>query len=77
MTTEQTNIIAKKAETRKDGVYTYQGFLYAVKNKRFVLFIHKGEVLKRMGLFNAILGSCDKTYDYEKREVLKALLKKM
>jgi hypothetical protein len=77
MTVEQTNIVSKKAETKKDGVYKYKDWLYAVKKGRFVLYIHKGQVLQRMGSFNAVLGNCDKTYDYEKKEVLKSLLKKI
>jgi hypothetical protein len=57
MTVDETNLLHKKAETRKDGVYSFRGNLWAVKNGKFVAFIDAhGQVLQRFGAFNAVIG---------------------
>lgn len=57
MTIDETNLLHKKAETKKDGVYSFRGNLWAVKNGEFVAFIdNKGQVLQRFGAFNTQIG---------------------
>ena len=57
MTIDETNLLHKKAETRKDGVYSFRGNLWVVKSKRFIAFCNnKGEVLQRFGSFNTQIG---------------------
>lgn len=58
MTVDQVNKLHKKAETRKDGVYSYEGVLWVVKNKHFIAFLEpNGDFLQRMGAFNALIGN--------------------
>ncbi len=57
MTIDETNLLHKKAESKKDGVYSFRGNLWAVKNKKFLAFVnYKGEVLQRYGAFNTQIG---------------------
>ena len=57
MTIDETNLLHKKAEVKKDGVYSFRGNLWAVKNGKFVAFINnRGQVLQRFGSFNTQIG---------------------
>lgn len=57
MTIDETNLLHKKAESRKDGVYYFKGNHWAVKNGKFIAFINeRGEVLQRFGAFNSKIG---------------------
>lgn len=67
MTIEQTNILHEKAKTRKDGVYSYCNYIWAVKNGRFVAFANPfGECFQRMGAFNYQIGTV-KTYERKQK----------
>jgi hypothetical protein len=58
MTFDEIYLLNKKAETKKDGVYSFRGNLWAVKNNNFVAFIdNRGQVLQRFGAFNAQIGN--------------------
>jgi hypothetical protein len=58
MTIDETNALHKKAETRKDGVYVFRQYLWAVKNKKFIAFIDGyGQVYRRFGSFNTQIGT--------------------
>ena len=58
MTIDETNLLHKKAEVKKDGVYSFRGNLWAVKNGKFVAFINnRGQVLQRFGSFNTQIGA--------------------
>lgn len=70
MTIEETNLLHKKAETKKDGVYSFRGNLWAVKNKKFIAFIdNNGIVLQRFGVFNTQIGdlSSIERWDWKKK----------
>jgi hypothetical protein len=57
MTIDETNLLNKRAETKKDGVYSFRGYLWAVKNKRFVAFVdNRGLTFQRFGSFNSEIG---------------------
>ena len=67
MTIEETNILHNKAKTRKDGVYSYKGNYYVVKNFNFVAFADLfGECYQRMGFFNILIGKVER-YDTKKK----------
>jgi hypothetical protein len=55
-TIENLNIIHDKAKVKKDGVYSFRGMLYRVKDHRFTHFTNYQEILQRMGNFNVSLG---------------------
>lgn len=57
MTINETNILHEKAKNRKNGVYSFKGNLWAVKDNKFIAFIdNKGQVLQRFGSFNTKIG---------------------
>lgn len=55
-TIDNINLIHDKAKTKKDGVYSFRGLLYRVKNGRFTHFSHYHEIFERTGNFNVSLG---------------------
>jgi len=68
MTIEETNLIHEKAKTRKDGVYSFRGNLYAVKGGEFIAFANLfGVCYQRMGSFNIEIGRVER---YERKEKL-------
>ena len=57
MTIDETNILIEKSKTRKDGVYSFRGNLFAVKNKSFVAFADiSGNCYQACGMFNVSIG---------------------
>jgi hypothetical protein len=49
----EVNLLNRKAETKKDGVYSFRGNLWAVKNNKFIAYINQnGRVLQRFGAFD-------------------------
>ena len=66
MTIAETNLLHKKAETKKDGVYSFRGNLWAVKGSKFVAFVNpRGQVLQRFGSFNNQIGDLSSIERYE------------
>ena len=57
MRIDEINLLYKKAQSKKDGVYSFRGNLWAVKGGKFVAFIRpRGQFLQRFGSFNAQIG---------------------
>lgn len=74
MTIEDLNILHKKAANRKDGIYSFKGDLWAVKNGNFIAYAEpNGTCLQRMGAFNLTIGVVDR---YLRKEKLKEWLNK-
>ena len=74
MKIEIANLIIEKAKTKDDGVYSFKGFKYAVKDNHFVLFAdYFGIIHQRAGNFNAVIGKIEERYNIVKE--LKRLLK--
>lgn len=74
MTIEETNILHKKAKDRKDGVYSFRGNLWVVKDGQFIGFAnHLGECYRRMGAFNTQIGQVK---SYERKQKLKEWLRR-
>jgi len=73
MKTLEINILNQKAKTKKDGVYSYNGNLYAVKNAKFIAYFNSfGECYQRMGAFNVLLGNVEV---YDRRKELNKIIK--
>ena len=57
MTIEETNHLHEKAKSRNDGVYSFRGYVWVVKNGNFVAFANSfGECYQRSGSFNVKIG---------------------
>ena len=68
MTIDETNLLHEKAKTRKDGIYSFRGNLYVVKDKSFIAFANYcGECYQRMGAFNVQIG---KVEPYDRKQKL-------
>jgi hypothetical protein len=68
MNIEETNLLHKKAETRKNGVYSFREYIWVVKDNKFVAFSdYFGNCYQRFGFFNASIG---KVEHYERRQKL-------
>ena len=73
MTIDDTNILIEKAKTRKDGVYSFKGYLWVVKNNKFVAFADNyGNCYQRFCAFNASIGKVDR---YKRKQILSNWLK--
>lgn len=60
MTIDDISLLRERAKTRKDGVYSYKGNLYVVKNHIFVAFSnYYGECYQVMGAFNLLIGKVE------------------
>jgi len=63
MTIDELNLLNEKAKSRKDGVYSFRGNLWVVKNGNFVAYSnYSGECFQRMGAFNIQIGKVER-YD--------------
>jgi hypothetical protein len=70
MTIEELNLLHEKAKTRKNGIYSFRGNLYVVKNNNFIAFAdYFGECYQRMGSFNVKIGKVE-PYN-RKKELMK------
>lgn len=69
------NVLIDKAKTRKDGVYSYQGFLYVVKNNSFVAYAdYFGTISSIHGVFHFEIGKVER---YDRKKTLQEYLKKL
>ena len=67
MTIDETNLLNKKAETRKDAVYSFKGNYWVVKDNKFVAFAdYFGNCYQRFGSFNASIGKVE-SYDRKQK----------
>lgn len=61
MRIEVNNILIDKAKTKKDGVYSYKGYLYAVKKNRFIAYADCfGNISSIHGVFHYMLGKAER-----------------
>jgi hypothetical protein len=71
MKADELNIIHEKAKTKNTGVYSFRGNLYAVKDGHFLAFVNlKGEVLRRAGSFNLLIGNLSSIERYHWKKKL-------
>lgn len=57
LTIENINLIHDKAKTKRDGVYSFRGILYRVKNGRFTHYGYRNEIVERAGNFDVPIGT--------------------
>jgi hypothetical protein len=70
-------LLEEKAKTKKDGVYSWHGYMYVVKNNRFIAYADNyGECFSCHGAFTVSIGKIEK-HDRKKKltEYLEKLLK--
>ena len=56
LTLENEKLIVEKAKTKNDGVYTFRGVGYRVRNKVVTHFSSNGKILERAFGFNCVVG---------------------
>ena len=69
MRVDEVNILNEMAKSKKDGVYSFRGNLWAVKNGNFVAFVDsRGQVFQRCASFNYQIGNFwnIERYDWKK-----------
>lgn len=74
MTIDETNLLVEKAKLRKDGIYSFRGNLWVVKDNKFIAFANLfGECYQRMGSFNYQIGKVER---YDRKQKLTEWLNK-
>lgn len=67
MTIDEIILLQDRAITRKDGVYSFKGYSWVVKNNKFIAFSdYYGNCYQRMGSFNVSIGKVER-YDIKKK----------
>lgn len=73
MTINEINVLNEKAKYRKDGVYSYNGNFWVVKNNSFIAYAKpNGQVMQRFGAFDHQIGIVS---PYERKQELIKWLK--
>ena len=71
MTVDEINLLHEKAKTKKDGVYSFRGNLWAVKSNKFLAYCKcSGEVLQRFGFFDTQIGDFSNLYVSDRKKKL-------
>lgn len=61
MTIEEHNILVGKAKTRKDGIYSYRGYDFVVKNNNFIGYSNYfGDIFQIQYSFHVSLGKVER-----------------
>lgn len=77
MTIDEINILNKKAEIKKDGIYSFRGNLWVVKSNKFIAYLdNRGIFLQRFGSFNAEIGDLSSIERYYWKDKVKEWFKK-
>ena len=76
MTIDEINLLNKKAETKKDGVYSFRGNLWVVKNGKFIAYVNQfGKILQRFGAFDTQIGDLSSVERWNRKKILIELLR--
>ena len=59
------NKLVDRARTKKDGVWSYQNVVYAVKNGNIGYYAEGGKIFQVQGMFSVEIGKCN-LFDYKK-----------
>lgn len=70
-TIENINLIVDKAKSKADGVFTFRGVEYLVKDGRFTHYATGGKIYERCGFFVVQIGSYE--YRSDARKLLKGI----
>lgn len=76
LTIENQNLIIEKAKSKKDGVYSFRGVDYRVRNKIVTHFAASGQILERCFGFNVIVGSYEIGFGFGAKKILKEIKEK-
>ena len=61
MKTGEINLLHEKAKIRKDGIYSFRGNMWVVKDNKFVAFAdYSGNCYQRFGFFNSLIGKVER-----------------
>lgn len=71
LTVDNRNIIVKKAESKSDGIYSFRGVIFRVKNGQATHFAVDGKILLGIGAANTQVGE----YELGRNDKAKAMLK--
>jgi len=72
MTIDETNLLYAKAKLRKDGVYSFHGNYWVVKDRQFVAFMDlAGVCYQRFSSFNVLIAHFE---SYGRRKKLREWL---
>ena len=64
-------MLNKKAETKKDGVYSFRGNLWVVKNGKFIAYVNQfGKILQRFGAFDTQIGDLSSVERWNRKKIL-------
>jgi hypothetical protein len=76
LTIENQNLIIEKAKTRKDGVYSFRGVSFLVKNHKVMYLAENGVIVQPYGHFNVRVGTYETRYpdSQTSKEALKKIL---
>ena len=73
MTTDEQSVIIDRSKSKKDGVYSYRGIIYAVNDNHFIAFSdYYGCIYQCFGMFN--VQTCT-VKSYDRIKTLKNILK--
>jgi hypothetical protein len=76
MTVDEVNLLNEKAKSKKDGVYSFRGNLWVVKENKFLAYCkYNGEVLQRFGVFDTGIGDFSTLYLSDRKKKLFEWLK--
>lgn len=67
LTIENQNLIIDKAKEKKDGVYSFRGVDYRVKDGKVLCFASNGKIIQSFGNFNVEIGNYRYNYDNIKK----------
>jgi hypothetical protein len=72
LNTHNEALIIEKAKSKKDGVYTFRGVGYRVRNNKITHFSANGSILERCYGFNVVIGKY-KGFNNEGIKMLKTI----
>lgn len=59
--------LIKKAKSKEDGIYSYDGVLYRVKDGNLTHYAKNGEIIQASGYFDAVVGKYEFTDQARKK----------
>ena len=66
LNSDNINLIIERAQTKKDGIYSFRGIFFRVRNGKVTHFARGNEILVSYGIFVTQIGSYKTTAEAEK-----------
>ena len=70
---ENERLILDKAKSKRDGVFTFRGVAYRVRQGKVTHFAVDRKILERAYGFNCIVGNYEWKFSFSARDALKAI----